>query len=198
MGPSISIAQIIGDDALRKIEQGRVSTLEGEFVAFLDDTVSPDFIKKRLSQLGFTLGVVDIQPFTIAVVNQPADSVLSKLSVQPEIRSFSFEPDPVDTAYFRELLSTRDLAPDDYEQSLKRIVESQSNERLFIRFHYSLNKTAVQRFMQSYRSVAYEVISDFPRSVNIVVDPGKENDVMMQVEQLPFVESTALIGIIGE
>lgn len=52
--------------------------------------------------------------------------------------------------------------------------------------------------MANYRSVAYEIISDFPRTVNILVEPGTENEQMLKVEQLPFVQYTALIGIIEE
>ena len=191
-------AQIIGDDALRSIEEGNVTTLEGEFIAYLADTVSPDFVTRQLESLGYELGFADIQPFTIAIINQPTEEVVADLTSRSEVLDFSYKPDPVDSAYFRELLATQDLNPDEYESSLERIIASQTIERLYLQFQYSMNERAVINFMTNFRSVAYEIISDFPRTVNILVEPGTERDVMLDVEQLPFVEYTALIGVIGE
>lgn len=189
-------AQIIGDNALRKLEQGQTTTLEGEFIAYLADTVSPEFVTNQLEKLGYELGYVDIQPFTVAIVNQPAESILGDLTSQPEILTYQYEPEPVDTSYFQDLLITQDLTEESYEVALERIIKSQSRERLFIRFKYAMNERAVINFMTGFRSVAYEIISDFPRTVNILVEPGTEKDVMLEIEQLPFVEYTALIGVI--
>jgi len=191
-------AQIIGDEALQKIQSGQVSTLEGEFVAYLADTVSPDFVIDKFTDLGYELGFINIQPFTIVVANQPYKESLFQLTSQSEIIEFIYEPERVDTAFFRELLINQDFNEDTYETALERIIKSQSSERLFIRFDFSMNERAVIKFMTNYRSVAYEIISDFPRTVNILVEPGTERDVMLEIEKLPFVEYTALIGVIGE
>lgn len=189
-------SQLIGDEALRKLEQGRTTTLEGEFIAYLADTVSPIFVTHQLERLGYELGFTDIQPFTIAIINQPNDEVIAELTSQSEILDFNYHPDPVDSAYFRDLLASQGYLPGDYEAALERIIASQSIERLYLRFLYSMNEDLVIRFMTGFRSVAYEIISDFPRTINILVEPGTEKDVMLEIEQLPFVEYTALIGVI--
>ena len=44
-------AQLIGDEALRRLENGQATTLEGQFVAYLADSVSPDFIEKQLNEV---------------------------------------------------------------------------------------------------------------------------------------------------
>ncbi len=195
---SLLFAQIIGDDALRKVQSGQASTLEGEFIAYLADTVSPDYATSQLEALGFELGNIDIQPFTIAIVNQPDSGVLKELASQPEVLDFENQPDLVDSAYFRDLLGSQDLSPEEARAALERIIQSQRVQRLFIRFNYSMDERAVKKFMGTYRSVAYEIISDFPRTINILVEPGTEKDQMLVVEELPFVKYTALIGIIGE
>lgn len=193
-----SQAQIIGDDAIRKIEEGRVTTLEGEFIAYLSDTIAPDYVTQQLESLGYELGLIDIQPFTIAIANRPSKDALQVLTSKPEILEFQYEPEPVDTSYFRELLISQDLNEESYELALERIIKSQSRERLFIRFQYNLNERSVVKFMTQHRSIAYEIISDFPRTVSIMVEPGTEKDVMFEVEKLPFVEYTALIGVLVE
>jgi hypothetical protein len=191
-------AQIIGDDALRKIEDGNVTTLEGEFIVYLSDTVSPDFVTQQLESLGYQLGFTDIQPFTIAIINQPDEETVNEISTKPEVLEVSLKPDPVDSTYFKDLLASQGLTESEYEAALSRIIASQTIERLYLQFQYSMNERAVINFMTNYRSVAYEIISDFPRTVNILVEPGTERDVMLNVEKLPFVEYTALIGVIGE
>ncbi len=191
-------AQIIGDEALRKLEEGRVSTVEGEFIVYLADTVSPDFAINQLESLGYELGFTDIQPFTIAIINKPDQVIVDELTSQQQILDFNYQPDPVDSAYFRELLATQNLSADEYQSSLDRIIASQTIERLYLQFQYFMNEEAVIKFMTNFRSVAYEIISDFPRSINILVEPGTEQEVMLEVEKLPFVDYTALIGIIGE
>jgi len=194
--PNLASAQTIGDDALRKVQEGRVSTLDGEFIVYLADTVSPGFVIPKLESLGYELGFIDIQPFTIAVVNQPEEEIINELTLRPQILDYNLQPEPVDTSFFEELLSNQDLEPDDYDASLARIIANQTSERLFIRFQYSMNEQAVIRFMTEFRAVAYEIISDFPRTINILVEPGTEKDVMLEIEKLPFVEYTALIGVI--
>ncbi|MBO6793511.1 MAG: hypothetical protein JJ895_06350 [Balneolaceae bacterium] len=195
---SLLFSQIIGDDALHKVQSGQTSTLEGEFIAYLADTVSPDYATAQLEALGFELGYIDIQPFTIAIVNQPDSEVLNELTTQPEVLDFEYHPDLVDSAYFRDLVGSQDLSPEEARAALERIIQSQRSERLFIRFNYSMDERAVKTFMGNFRSVAYEIISDFPRTINILVEPGTEKDQMLVVEELPFVKYTALIGIIGE
>lgn len=195
---SLLFSQIIGDDALRKLESGQTTTLEGEFIAYLADTVSPDYAISQLEALGFELGYIDIQPFTIAIVNQPDTTVLNELTAQPEVLEFVYQPDLVDSAYFRELVGSQELSPEEARATLERIIQSQRAERLFIRFNYSMDERAVKSFMGNFRSVAYEIISDFPRTINILVEPGTEKDQMLVVEELPFVQYTALIGVIGE
>ncbi|MCR9130959.1 MAG: hypothetical protein NXI08_00205 [bacterium] len=196
--PSGVYAQIIGDEALQKLQRGQSTTVEGEFIAYLADTVSPDYAITQLEALGFDLGYIDIQPFTIAIVNRPESEVIDKLTSQPEILEFVYQPDLVDSAYFRELVDAQGLSKEETDAAFKRVLESQRIERLFIRFQYSMNESAVKAFMANYRSVAYEIISDFPRTVNILVEPGSENEQMLKVEQLPFVQYTALIGIIED
>lgn len=195
---SISLpAQVIGDDALQKLQDGEVSFLEGEFIVFLNDTVSKSFIEYQFPKLGYSLSFVDINPIMISIVNSPADSVLERLKNHPKvIRSFS-APAPVDSSYFTGILQEQGLSGDAFDAAFERLVRSQSNEELFFEFSYSVNVPRLKQIMGTFRSVAYQVYRDYQRSVNVTCEPGKEEELMKKIEELPYVESTALIGIIG-
>ncbi|MFV1884113.1 MAG: hypothetical protein ACMZ7B_06485 [Balneola sp.] len=195
---SISLnAQVIGDDALQKIQDGEVSFLEGEFIVFLDDTVSTSFIENQFSELGYRISYVDINPLMVSVVNSPADSVLERLKKHPEVFRSFLAPAPVDSSYFIGILQEQGLSGGAFDSAFERLVRSQSNKELFFEFSYSVNVPRLKQIMGTFRSVAYQIHRDYQRSVNVSCEPGKEEELMKKIEELPYVESTALIGIIG-
>lgn len=191
-------AQVIGDDALQKIQSGEVSFLEGEFIVFLDDTVSPDFIERKFEELNYEISYSDINPILISIVNSPADSTLSRLKNHPDVLRFFLEPAPVDSAYFKELLEQRGLTGSNLDQAYDRLISSQTREEVLFEFNYSVNELRLKEIMGNFRSVAYQILQNYARSVNVTCTPGKEQELMEEIEQLPFVESTALIGVIGD
>ncbi|MBO6522952.1 MAG: hypothetical protein JJ971_03935 [Balneolaceae bacterium] len=193
---STLVAQVIGDDALQRVQDGNVSFLEGEFIVFLDDTVSSGFIEKRFEELGYEVSYLDIQPLQISIVNRPADSILTRLENHPEVSRSFIESVPIDSTYFKELLEEQGLTGEAFDQAYDRLLTSQSNEERFFEFRHSVNVGRLKEIMGNFRSVAYQIFRDFPRSVNVACEPGKEKELMEKIEELPYVESTALIGII--
>ncbi len=189
-------AQVIGDDALQRVQDGNVSFLEGEFIVFFDDTVSDTFVETRFKELGYEISYADISPLQISIVNRPADSVLTQLENHPEVlRSFK-ESAPVDSSYFKELLEEQGLTGEAFDQAYERLISSQTNEEHFYEFEYSVNIDRLKQIMGNFRSLAYQVFQDFPRSVNVTCEPGSEEELMKKIEELPYVESTALIGVL--
>ncbi|MEQ9307933.1 MAG: hypothetical protein RLN90_00655 [Balneolaceae bacterium] len=189
-------AQVIGDDALQKVQSGEVSFLDGEFIVFLNDTVSPDFIKRKFAELSYEISYSDIKPILISIVNSPEDSTLERLRNHPEIQRSFLEPATVDSAYFKELLQQRGLTGTNLDQAYDRLIASQTREELLFEFRYSVNEARLKEIMGVFRSVAYEILQNYARSVNVTCTPGNEQELMEKIEQLPFVESTALIGVI--
>lgn len=190
-------AQVIGDEALQKIQDGQVSFLEGEFIVFLADTVSPDFVMQQFAEMGYEISYYGIEPILISLVNSPADSVLERLKKHPRIKRSYFESAPVDSAYFRELLQQQDLTGSDLDQAYNRLIESQTRKEHLFEFDYSVNETMLKAIMGNFRAVAYQILQNYPRSVNVSCEPGYEQELMTTIEELPFVESTALIGVLG-
>ncbi len=191
-------AQVIGDEALQRIQDGQVSFLDGEFIVFLDDTVSPGFIEKEFTSLGYEISFLDIHPILISIVNSPPDSVLEQLENHPAVVRSYFEPAPVDSGYFKELLQEQGLTGSAFDRAYNRLVDSQNREERLFEFQFSVNENGLKEIMGSFRSVAYQILQNYSRSVNVTCDPGKEQELMEEIEKLPFVESTALIGILED
>lgn len=190
-------AQIIGDESIRKLEQGDVSFVEGEFIAFLDDTVSPGFIQSEFARLKYFLTYIEIKPIMISIVNEPSDSTLYRLRNHPEVTNSFFEEVNVDTAHFETMISNRGLTGEEYDKALARLLEFQTKPARLYEFDYSVDEARLKEIMKSFRNVAYEIFQNTPRSVNIQCEPGTEQEAMSKVEQLPYVHSTALIGMIN-
>lgn len=189
-------AQIIGDEALQQLQSGQVSFLDGEFIVFLNDTVSPKFIVSKFEDLNYAISFIDIHPILISLVNSPQDSVLTRLKNHPLVSNSFIESEPVDTAFFEGILIEQGLSGDEFNTALARLLRSQSTEKNYIEFHYSINSSNLKKIMSNFRSVAYQIERDIPRSVNVSCKPGEEQDIMSKIDQLPFVGSTALIGVL--
>ncbi|GAB5410477.1 MAG: hypothetical protein BalsKO_28420 [Balneolaceae bacterium] len=194
--PRIS-AQVVGDEALQKLQSGEVSFLDGEFIVFLNDTVSPHFIEQAFLDLKYEISYSDINPILISIVNSPADSTIEELKNHPDVQRLFYEPAPVDSAYFKELLEQRGLSGENFDRAYDRLITSQTRDETLFEFTYSVNEDRLKQIMGNFRSVAYQILQNYPRSVNVTCTPGEEQELMGKIEQLPFVESTALIGVIG-
>ena len=191
-------AQLIGDEALRRLENGQATTLEGQFVAYLADSVSPDFIEKQLSQLGYKYDFLEIKPVMIRVANSPEQEVLDTIFSQPEVMRFIQQSIPADSLNFKEQLRNQGIDENRINDALERYLSNHNDQLIQIWFDYQMTERLVMNFMTNYRSVAYQFFPILPKTVNILVEPGTEREIMMEVDQLPFVEYTALIGVIGE
>ncbi len=190
-------AQVIGDESIRKLEQGEVSFLEGEFIAFLDDTVSLDFIQSEFRRLNYFLTHIEIEPILITIVNSPDDSTLYRLRSHPDVTNVFSEQVRVDTSSFESMLSERGLEGEEYDKALARLLEFESRTTQIYEFDYSVDEKRLKEIMKGFRNVAYTIFRNTPRSVNIKCEPGTEQEVMEKVDQLSYVQSTALIGMIN-
>lgn len=191
------IAQVVGDDALQKLQDGEVSFLDGEFIVFLSDTVSPAFIQQTMDSLGYEISYTDIKSILISIVNSPADSLLTQLENHPEVTRAFEESSPVDSAYFKDILEQQGLTGLELDEAYTRLINSQTRKELYFEFEFSVNEVRLKEIMGEFRSVAYSIHQNYTRSVNIKCEPGSEQELMTEIERLPFVESTALIGVIG-
>lgn len=191
-------AQIIGDESLQKLQNGEVSFLEGEFIAFLDDTVSPEFVRSTFLELGYELGFEDIHSVQIKVINTPPDSTIERLRRHPLVSDLTQQTEKVDTTAIKQALEAQGVEGSFYNQALENILNSPPSVSITCEFEFSVNEAKLKEIMGSFRNVAYEITRNIPRSVNIKAEPGSEPDVMEEVEKLPFVQSTALIGVIKD
>ena len=88
------------------------------------------------------------------------------------------------------------MTEEQFNTMADRIIESMTEARLILTFRYSVDEKTMKSIMGLYRNTAYRVIQNYPRTVNIKAEPGKEPELMQKVEQLPFVTSTAMIAVL--
>jgi hypothetical protein len=186
-------AQIIDDSSVEDAQNGGYTFVEGMFVAYLTDTVSPGFIRAQFRELDISILDEYIKPLVISVINSPSKESVEKLRNHKKVTAFYTTSLKDEALKLEQYLEESNLS----EEQKKRIKEETAPaETYIVEFDYSINKNEVKKLMGEFRDVAYKVISDQPRTVTLKAEPGNEPLLMDKVERLPFVESTAMIGTI--
>ncbi len=190
---TIVSAQVIDDSSIEDAQNGGYTFVEGMFVAYLSDTVSPGFIRDQFRKLEISVLDEHIKPIVISIVNSPSEESVEKLRDHKKVTEFYLGSSKNEALKLERLLEGTSLSEEQKEQILN---ETAPVETYFVEFDYSINKKALKKLMGEFRDVAYKIISDQPRTVTLKAEPGNEPLLMDKVEQLYFVESTAMIGTI--
>lgn len=186
-------AQIIDDSSVEDAQNGGYTFVEGMFVAYLADTVSPGFIRVQFRELEISILDEYIKPLVISVINSPSKESVEKLRNHKKVNAFYTTSLKDEALKLEQYLEESSLS----DEQKKRIKEETAPvETYIVEFDYSINKNELKKLMGEFRDVAYKIISDQPRTVTLKAEPGNEPLLMDKVEQLPFVESTAMIGTI--
>lgn len=190
---TIVSAQVIDDSSIEEAQNGGYTFVEGMFVAYLADTVSPGFIRDQFRNLEIAVLDEYIKPIVISIVNSPSEESVEKLRNHNNVTAFYSGSSKNEAMKLERLLEETSFSEEQKEQILN---EAAPVDIYFVEFDYSINRRALKKLMGDFRDVAYKVISDQPRTVTLKAEPGNEPFLMDKVEQLHFVESTAMIGTI--
>ncbi len=187
-------AQVIDDSSIEKNQNGDYDFVEGRFVAYLADTVSPTFIYDQFQQLGIIILDEDIEPLLIALVNTPSSERLEEMESHKNIVGIY----RTTLAKERERLEYElsDPALNAKQKKAIRQLLTMPQEDYILEFDYSVDIKKAQKVMGEFRDVAYKIFRNSLRTVTLKAEPGNEPLLMDKVEQLSFVESTAMIGAI--
>lgn len=186
-------AQIIDDSSVEDAQNGRYTFVEGMFVAYLADTVSPGFIRGQFRELEISILDEFIKPLVISIVNSPSKESVEKLRSHKKVVAFFTTSLKDEAIKLEQYLEESTLSEEQKERVRK---DAAPVETYIMEFDYSINKKELKKLMGEFRDVAYKIISDQPRTVTLKAEPGNEPLLMDKVEQLSFVESTAMIGTI--
>jgi len=194
-------AQQMDTDALEKAQRGEVQLAEGAFIAYLSDTVTPTEARAGFEKAGLEVIQLDITPVTIRIVNSPADSLMQQFLQHPSVRTILTSRQGAMMQAVQEELKRLGHSNEQVSESLSRIFMSGNSGRVaeyIIRFQYDLSRDDVKKLMTGFRAIAYDLLNETPRTANIRVQAGKEDEGMKSADELPFVESTAMIARINE
>ncbi len=192
--PVLCSAQVIDNSAVENLNQGTVNLIEGEFVVYLADTVSPGFIRRQFSALDIRISYNGIEPIIISLANTPSDSTLKKLTSHPKVLAFQALDTEKDYDIFEQELRKKNLSKKAYQQARLDFLSSQPTDSYLITFDYSVNEDGLKKLMRDFTDVAYFIKQNFPRIVNVEVAPGTELEKMDKIEGLPYVRFSAMIA----
>lgn len=186
-------AQTIDDSSIEDAQNGGYTFVEGMFVAYLADTVSPGFIERSFQELNIPVLDTQIESLVVSVVNQPSDESLVALNEHPNILNMYSVIDKGSIEKANKLLQQRGYTEEQIKELYK---ESPEMTMYIIRFDYSINEKVAKQILGEYRDVAFRILIKPLKTVTLKAEVGEEPLLMDKVEQLHFVESTAMIGTI--
>lgn len=190
---TIVSAQVVDDSSIEDAQNGGYTFVEGMFVAYLADTVSPGFIERSFQELNIPVLDTQIEPLVVSVVNQPSEESLAALNEHPKVLNMYTMIDKVSIERTNKLLKQQGFTEEQIKELHK---ESPEMTMYIIRFDYSINEKIAKHILEGYRDVAYRILSKPLKTVTLKAEVGEEPLLMDKVEQLHFVESTAMIGTI--
>ncbi len=185
-------AQIIDDSSVDQAQSG-YNFVEGRFVAYLADTVSPGFIEKVFQELEIPVLDMEIEPLVISIINQPSEKSLAALNNHSKIMTMHTMVDKTSELRLEQMLKERGYSEEQIKELKSKAAET---NRYLIRFDYSVNEQIAKTIMGEFRDVAYRIMSTPYKTVTLKAKEGEEPALMYRVEQLDFVEATAMIGSI--
>lgn len=195
--PALS-AQVIDDSAIDRINNGEVEFAEGRFIAYLADTTTPGYARMIFKQNGLDVALLNFEPVRITLMNFPSEQTLAKMRQDPDITRIQPMQSEIDPREMMDSLEKEGLTKAEISQALQKLQQQRKMGTYLIEFAYELNRDMADQKMRSYPNIAYEAFSDAPRMATLRAEPGKEKEAMQRAEMIPFVEYTALIGMIKD
>ena len=186
-------AQIIDDSSILQAERG-YHFVEGRFVAFLADTTSPKYVQKAFGELNISILSMQIETLTLQVVRDLSESDLAKLKAHPSIKLIYLSESKSEMQSFNLFMQNSNLTDNQRDEVTRT---SSDTETVFIEFEYDVNITKLKEVMGEFRDVAYKVVNLQERTVTLQAEIGKEPLLMDKVNELNFVQGTAMVGQIG-
>lgn len=116
----VANAQVIDDSAINNAQKNGYSFVEGMFVAYLADTVSPGFIQKAFSDLELVIMDEQIKPMIIAIVNSPSNESIEKLRDHPKVKAVLSTPLANEKDHLEKMLEQSSFTEEQKEQIKKR------------------------------------------------------------------------------
>lgn len=162
-------AQQIDDQSLQKLQnQQTTQFVEGEITLILQDTTSPGYFIPFFNKLGYEVTYADTARLSALIQLQQENPEAEKFLANPLV----------------------------FKADKSQMFAGQEFYR--VSFSYDLYKKDFKKFMSEYPSLVYRFVSEPSRSANLKTEIGKELDAIDEVSKLPFVQTAAMIGILGD
>jgi len=175
------------DDAALDLSSKKL--VEGAFSVYLADTVSPGFVEQTFIEMGIEIKDTHIHPVSVFFGRKPDAGIYNKMISHPYVSDVK-------------VMSKADKQefnfPDHYtEEQKKRALESleRINNRspFHIVFKHHITPLLVDEYLSEFAEVNHAPVHPNQKYITVSCEKGQEEKLMDELEQLPFVESTAYI-----
>lgn len=192
--PFMLQAQVIDESDLDNLRQGNYTLEKGKVQVNFSDTVSSDFITKEFEKLGYEIVSSNFQSIMLRVTKIP-DAVSRKdLEDNRWVEFIMSESVGMDDEDLEEMNKKDSVDSNRMNEMLKQFNQKGNYEYVMMGLSYKATTDALSEIQAIHPELEFEVAKESERSAIIKTEEGKEVDMMDELDKLPYVLNTAMVG----
>ncbi|HCD52638.1 MAG TPA: hypothetical protein DEQ34_09335 [Balneolaceae bacterium] len=192
MGLPVSAQQ---SDQIVQLPPGDIKFAKGKIIVELADTVTSGFVEYQFKRLGYEILELKIAPLYGRIPQKLSNKQLTDLLYHPYIQHIEHLQRTFDEERFLASVKEKNMNPDDslrYRNFLIRIAE---NAGYVVTFEEDVTTEMAETFSATQPELTLNVLQRPPNMVVVKTEPGKEKEVMDDLELLVYVTNTAMITL---
>ncbi|MTI89563.1 MAG: hypothetical protein FH748_16535 [Balneolaceae bacterium] len=199
MLPAVIVAQTMDLSELKALEEGNYSFAKGKVQVTLTDTTTPAFVMRDFKQQGYEVSSINIKPIVGFGTAEVEESVITELEEHPYIKNLIVHKQAFTSADREKIMEMENASKERKEKLVEELTAMSKKSRMQVIFNINITKTKAHELLDRYPAISVTLLNDdSPRTVIVKTPEGRETQMMDKLEKIPYVESTAMIGVIDQ
>ncbi|MAO66584.1 MAG: hypothetical protein CL666_16455 [Balneola sp.] len=189
-------AQIIDESDFNKLQQGNYSIEKGKIQVTFTDTTTSDFAIQELGKKGYEVLSSTFQPIMLRVTHLPEGITPKDLEDHKWVDFILHESVGIDDEDLRKMKKKDSTVTERQRELLEQFKDRGNYQFLMVGLTYGATKDALADLEDIHPELKFEVALQSERSAVIKTETDKELEAMDELQSLPFVLNTAMMGSI--
>jgi|GEM_PF-1758736 hypothetical protein len=196
--PFFLSAQTMDDANIKKLEQGGYNLEAGKVQVTFSDTVSPDFVNKELSELGYEILSSTFQNIILSIENNPKPGQLNEIESLDYVDFVMSESAGMKDEDIKEMSREDTVDSDRINTVLTQLNQTGQYEFIIVGLTYNASQEMVEELRKAYPELEILVEEKSQRTAIVKTEEDKELEAMDELNKLAFVKSTAMVGVLEQ
>ena len=189
-------AQVMDDNSIKKLQSGEYTLEQGKIQVTFSDTVHPEFVTDQLESLGYEILSSNFQNIILSIENDPEPAQLKEIENTKWVDFIMTESADVKDEKIDEIANEDSLKDGKVNRMLAQLNYSTKYEYILVALNFAATNETVESLKAAFPDLVFLYKEQSERSAILKTAPDKEMEAMDELKKLPYVNNTALIGIL--